>query len=235
MNMDVTIITGASRGIGEAIAKKLATENHFVILLGRDEFKLKSLVNEINSFGNADYFSGDINDIDFIKSVVESVIEKHGRIDHLINNAGIMIIKKIIDASVDEFIQQMNTNVISVFNFTKMVLPYMISQKSGSIINISSLAGKNSFVGGTMYSTTKHALMGFTKSLMLEVREHNIRVAAVCPGSVSTDLLLNSPMNPKDKSKILQPSDIADVVSSIINLPPNALVSEIEIRPTNPN
>lgn len=235
MNMDVTIITGASRGIGEAIAKKLATENHFVILLGRDEFKLKSLVNEINSFGNADYFAGDINDIDFIKSVVELVIEKHGRIDHLINNAGIMIIKKIIDASVDEFIQQMNTNVISVFNFTKMVLPYMISQKSGSIINISSLAGKNSFVGGTMYSTTKHALMGFTKSLMLEVREHNIRVAAVCPGSVSTDLLLNSPMNPKDKSKILQPSDIADVVSSIINLPPNALVSEIEIRPTNPN
>ncbi|MBX2976900.1 MAG: SDR family oxidoreductase [Ignavibacteriaceae bacterium] len=219
-NMDVTIITGASRGIGEAIARKLVIENHLVILLGRDEVKLKSLFNEINSFGSADYFAGDINDVDFIKSVVESVIEKHGRIDHLINNAGIMIIKKIIDASVDEFIQQMNTNVISVFNFTKIVLPYMISQKSGSIINISSLAGKNSFVGGTMYSTTKHALMGFTKSLMLEVREHNIRVAAVCPGSVSTDLLLNSPMNPKDKTKILQPSTTMRLFSSIIKLPP---------------
>lgn len=110
----------------------------------------------------------------------------------------------------------------------------MVKQKSGSIINISSLAGKNGFQYGTTYAATKHAVMGFTKSLLLEVREHNIRVAAVCPGSVVTDMIMNTDMKPGQPEKILDPADVAEVVASIINLPPRALVSEVEIRPTNP-
>jgi 3-oxoacyl-[acyl-carrier protein] reductase len=232
---DVTIITGASKGIGESIAYKFASENHHVVLIGRNEENLKRISNKINTYyGSSEYYAGSVTNVEFIKKSFNQVIERHGRIDHLINNAGIMIIKKFVDASLEEFQSQMETNMYGVFICTKEALPSMIERQTGSIINISSLAGKNNFVGGTMYSTTKHALMGFSKSLMLEVRSYNIRVAIVCPGSVSTDLLLNSPMTPKDKGKILQPEDIAEVVFSIIKLPPRALVSEIEIRPTNP-
>ncbi|MDP2301323.1 MAG: SDR family NAD(P)-dependent oxidoreductase [Ignavibacteria bacterium] len=231
---EVTIITGASKGIGESIAYKFASEDHHVVLIGRNEERLKIVSKKINQTGTSEYYVGSVTDPNFIKNSLTEVIEKHGKIDHLINNAGIMIIKRFEEATLEEFQSQMETNMYGVFICTKEVLPTLIERKSGSIINISSLAGKNNFVGGTMYSTTKHALMGFTKSLMLEVRDHNIRVAVVCPGSVATDLLLNSPITPQNKGKILQPDDVAEVVFSIIKLPPRALVSEIEIRPTNP-
>ena len=109
----------------------------------------------------------------------------------------------------------------------------MIEKKSGAIINIVSLAGKNSFVGGAMYSASKHAALGFTKSLMLEVREFNIRVAAICPGSVDTEFFNGSSMNP-NRDKILKPEDIAETVLLILKLPVRALISEVDIRPTNP-
>jgi 3-oxoacyl-[acyl-carrier protein] reductase len=108
----------------------------------------------------------------------------------------------------------------------------MIQRKSGSIINIASLAGKNSFVGGTMYSATKHALLGFTRSLMLEVRQYDIRVAAVCPGSVYTEF--GSGLQTNRKDYILHIEDVAHAVSAIMKLPVTALMSEIDLRPTNP-
>jgi 3-oxoacyl-[acyl-carrier protein] reductase len=231
---DVTIITGASKGIGEAIAYKLSLDNHHIVLIGRNEENLKRISNKLNLTGSSEYYCGSVTDGNFIKQSFEQVIKNNGKIDHLINNAGIMIIKKFVDASLEEFQSQMETNMYGVFICTKEALPIMIERQTGSVINISSLAGKNNFVGGTMYSTTKHALMGFTKSLMLEVREHNVRVAVVCPGSVATDLLIDSPMSPINRGKILQPGDIAEVVSSIIKMPARALISEIEIRPTNP-
>lgn len=235
MTKEITVITGASKGIGEAIAYKFSKEGHHIVLIGKNEDKLKSVAEKIISMGgSAEFYAGSVSDKTFVDEFTSKVISKYGKIDHLINNAGIMVIKKFVDASIDEFKSQMETNMYGVFLCTKAVVAKMIERKTGSIINISSLAGKNSFVGGTMYSTTKHALMGFTKSLMLELREYNIRVAAVCPGSVKTDLLLNSPMMPQNSEKILQPEDVAEVVLSIIKLPVRALVSEIEIRPSNP-
>ena len=231
----VTVITGASRGIGKAIAIKLANEGHNLALFARNKKLLKEIKNEICS-ENIDVivFAGDVTDKEYVKKSIDKVLKKYGRIDNLINNAGIMIIKKLIDSEFTEFYNQINTNLFAVYHFTKAVLPKMIEHRGGNIINISSLAGKNSFVGGTMYAASKHALQGFSKSLMLEVREYNIRVSLVCPGSVNTDLLVNSAMKPKDQAKILDISDIADTISAIINLPTRALISEVEIRPTNP-
>ncbi|MGK9367587.1 SDR family oxidoreductase [Melioribacter sp. Ez-97] len=235
MKDKVTIITGASRGIGRAIAVRLAEYGGNLILIGRDKSKLDETANFVTEKGGKpSVYAGDVSNKNFIDDTVKDVLNKFGRVDHLINNAGVAIFKKFVDVTIEEFMAQMNVNMYAVFNFTKAVVPYMVQNKSGTIINISSLAGKNPFVYGTTYAATKHALMGFTKSLMLELREHNIRVAAVCPGSVQTDMIIDTPVAPKEISKVLKPEDVAETVAVIINLPQNALVSEIEIRPTNP-
>ncbi len=235
MTKEVAIITGASRGIGRAIAVKLARNNYEVVIFGRDIPKLEEASELLNKYETgALYFDGDVSDIDFVERSVNKVIGKFGRIDHLINNAGYAVFEKFVDSDLDQFKRQIDTNIYGVYNFAKAVVHKMIQQNSGSIINISSLAGKNGFVQGTMYAATKHAVQGFTKSLMLELREHNIRVAAVCPGSVATEMIIDSPMQPSNVDKILRAEDVADVVHSMINLPVRACVSEVEIRPTNP-
>lgn len=233
MKDDLTIVTGASRGIGRAIAIRLAKSGGNLVLIGRDKNKLEETVKIVSEQGvNGVYYTGDVSNKSFIENTVKDVIDKFGKVDNLINNAGVAVFKKFVDTSIDDFMLQMNVNMYAVFNFIKAVVPYMIQNNRGTIINISSLGGKNPFVYGTTYSATKHALMGFTKSLMLELREFNIRVAAVCPGSVQTDMIINTPVAPKEISKVLQPEDVAETVALIINLPRSALVSEIEIRPT---
>jgi len=164
---------------------------------------------------------------------VQKILKGYGKIDHLINNAGMGILNKLVDSTLEEFKQQVDVNLYGVYNFTKAVINHMIENRKGSIINISSLAGKNAFVGGTMYGATKHALMGFTKSLMLEVREYNIRVAAICPGSVDTNFNPNREVIP-EKKNILLSEDVAETVMLVLKMPVRAMVSEIDIRPTNP-
>lgn len=231
---ELSIVTGASRGIGRGIALKLARENHDLMLFGRDVTALKSLKEEVEKIGvSGEIFSGDAADEKFVHDSVNHIIKTHGKVDHLINNAGMGILKKLVDSNLDEFKQQIDVNLYGVYIFSKAVLPNMIKNRNGSIINISSLAGKNAFVGGTMYGATKHGLMGFTKSLMLEVREYNIRVAAICPGSVDTNFNPNRDVIP-EKKNILLSEDVAETVALVIKMPVRAMISEIDIRPTNP-
>ncbi|NWF90629.1 MAG: SDR family oxidoreductase [Ignavibacteriaceae bacterium] len=230
----LSIVTGASRGIGKAIAIRLAKEGHTLMLFGRDHAALEDVRKIVSSLGiESQMFIGDLTDKNFIDNSVNNIIDDYGKIDNLINNAGIGILNKFVESSIDEFKKQMDVNLFAVYNFTKAVVNNMIEHRGGTIINISSLAGKNSFVGGTMYSATKHALMGFTRSLMLELREYNIRVIAICPGSVNTDF------NPKrekvpNSGKILLAEDVAETVAMAIKLPISAMASEIDLRPTNP-
>ncbi len=231
---DVTIITGASRGIGRGVAVRFASEKNKIMLFGRDADALRATRNELKPYGiENEIFTGDVSDADFVNKCVNKIIDKFGRVDHLINNAGTRIFKKVTDATLGEFKKQIDANLYGIFNLTKACLPFMIERKSGSIINIVSLAGKNSFVTGSMYSASKYAALGFTRSLMLEVREYNIRVAAVCPGSVDTQFFDGTDMKP-NRDKILKVEDIAETVLAILKLPPHALISEIDIRPTNP-
>ncbi len=230
----ISIVTGASRGIGRGIAHRLAKEKHNVMIFGRDVSALKKVGKELREFGvETELFAGDVANEKFVNESVETILKEYGKIDHLINNAGVGIMRKVVDASLDDFRKQMDANLFGIFNFTKAVLPSMIKRRSGSIINILSLAAKNAFVGGAMYSATKHAALGFTKSLMLEVREYNIRTAAICPGSVDTEFS-HGEIQSKNIDKILKPEDVAETVIAIINMPPRALISEIDIRPTNP-
>lgn len=234
LGKELSIVTGASKGIGKAIALRLAKENHDVMLFARDVNALQSVKKEIESFGvKAKIFSGDTADQKFVEDSINQILKDHGKVDHLINNAGMGILKKFVDSNLYEFKKQIDVNLYGVYNFTKAVINSMIINRSGSIINISSLAGKNAFIGGTMYGATKHALMGFTKSLMLEVREYNIRVAAICPGSVDTDFNPSRELQ-SAKKNILLAEDVAETVALVIKMPIRALVSEIDIRPTNP-
>lgn len=229
---EVCIVTGASRGIGKAIALKLAGEGKDVMLFGRDIDALKETRKLVKEKGvEADYFSGDVGDVEFVNKSVREIIDKYGKVDILINNAGMGVFKQVMDASLDDFKTQVNANLYGIFNFSKAVLDNMIERKSGAIINIASLAGKNIFAGGSMYSATKHGVKGFTGCLMQEVRQHNIKVAAVFPGSVETDF--HSDGSPGSPNKLM-PEDVAETVSLIIKLPVRALASEIDIRPTNP-
>jgi 3-oxoacyl-[acyl-carrier protein] reductase len=231
---ELSIVTGASRGIGKSIAYKFAEKKHHVMAFGRDVDLLKNVQSEIRGKGvDCEYFSGDVADVKFVNESVNKILNKYGKIDHLINNAGIGIMKKIVDAGLEDFKEQINANLYGVFNFSKAVLPGMIEKRKGSIINIASLAGKNSFVGGAMYSATKHAVLGFARSLMLEVRQYNIKVATICPGSVETNFGSRG-SDPRSKGEILKPEDVAESVMAIINLPVRALISEIDLRPTNP-
>jgi 3-oxoacyl-[acyl-carrier protein] reductase len=231
---ELAVVTGASRGIGKAIALALADENMDVIIFGRDVNALEKVQEEIKSKNvNCEYFSGDVGDEKFVQISIKKITDIYGKIDHLINNAGVGILKKLQESKLDEFKELVNANVYGVYNFSRAAVGNMIKRKKGSIINIVSLAGKNGFIGGTMYGATKHAVLGFTKSLMFEVREYNVRVAAVCPGSVATEFGTGHNLQ-KEIQKVLAPEDVAHAVLSIINLPVRALISEIDLRPTNP-
>lgn len=230
----VAIVTGASRGIGKSISIKLAKEKYDVLIFGRDEKKLKSLKKTLLKIGSkTEYFIGDVADSEFVYNSVNKIIKSHKKIDVLINNAGIAIFELFTDSTLDQFKTQIDANLYGVFNFCKASINHMIKKQNGTIVNIVSQAGKFGFQYGSTYAATKHAVMGFSKSLLLEVRKHNIRVIALCPGSVETEMIAGSPIH-ENINQVLKPQDIADILFASIKLPNRALVSEIDIKPNNP-
>jgi len=144
------------------------------------------------------------------------------------------VLKPIEELTAEDWDTTMATNLRSLYLMTREVLPAMRARKQGAIVNIASLAGRNGFVGGSAYTASKHAVLGFAKSLMLEVRKDNVRVITICPGSVDTSLIRSQGMLSPNIDRILQPEDIADTVLAALALPPRALVSELDVRPTNP-
>ncbi len=226
------LITGASKGIGKTIALSLAKAGMNVVLTARTKSELEKVAQEIESAGGKSLaVPGDVSRAQAVEQVVEKSLETFGKIDVLINNAGMGVFASVDELQIADFDKMFNVNMRGVFLCTRAVLPHMKNRKSGAIINISSLAGKNFFKGGAGYAATKWALNGFTKCLMQEAREFNIRVALICPGSVATGF---SPHTGKDESKLLQAQDVAEAVLTILRLPESSLISEIDLRPTNP-
>jgi 3-oxoacyl-[acyl-carrier protein] reductase len=227
----VALVTGASKGIGRAIASALAKEGAQVVLVARSKEQLISASKELSDLGlKASSEVADITDPSQVERVVKSTVSQFGRLDILVNNAGMGYFKPALEMSLREFDEMWNLNMRAVFVATKAALPHMIANKWGTIINISSLAGKNGFKGGTGYGATKWALRGFASSLMLEVREHNVRVITIFPGSVDTFF---SAVN-KRGERITQPEDVASAVVFAVTAPERSMFSEIDLRPTNP-
>ena len=237
IDQKVALITGASRGIGRAVAHKFAKEGMAVALTARDESLLKNVSDEISARGGMQPLEipADLRDISQISTIPKRVLNEWGRIDILVNNAGLGYLKPFLEIKPEEFQEMLDVNLRAVFLLTQDVLPHMIKRKSGNIINIASLAGKNGFKTGTGYAATKWALRGFAQCLMLEVREFDIRVITIFPGSVETGFGIRgvSPTGTPSQNKI-QSVDVAETAYLAINMPERTMISEIDMRPSNP-
>lgn len=228
----LVLVTGAGKGIGRAIAASLASEGAHLLLNARTANDLTKLKREIEATGGrAESFPGDIMKDEIREAIFADIEKRFGRLDVLVNNAGMGRFSPVRSMPVTDLDAMWNLNMRALFQCTKAALIPMERQKSGTIVNIASLAGKNAFVGGAGYAATKWALLGFSRSLMLEEREFNIRVITICPGSVDTDF---SPHDTSKREKILAPSDVARTVVLALSMPDRAMVSEIDIRPTVP-
>jgi 3-oxoacyl-[acyl-carrier protein] reductase len=229
------LVTGATEGIGRATAFALGRAGYRVGVCARTEAKVRQLVDELGGEGiEAAGAPADVGNPEDTARMVEEVKRALGEIDVLVNNAGVLIAKPFEELTLEEWDATQNTNVRSLYLVTRAVLPSMRQRQQGSIINVASLAGRNGFVGGTAYTASKHAVLGFSRSLMLEVRKDNIRVIAICPGSVDTSMMRHQPMLKAEPSRILQPEDVASTILHALTLPERALVSELDVRPTNP-
>lgn len=225
----VALVTGGSRGIGRAIAQRLATLGASVAICGREGTALQSAAADLEKLGARAFFR--LTDVSKASQVSELVAETEaalGSISILVNNAGIGLFGPAHEKTEADWDRVVNTNLKSVFLVSRAVVPSMIRRGSGDIINISSLAGRNTFAGGGIYCASKWGLMGLSGCMMEDLRGHGIRVSVVCPGSVATEF---SGSRPKDPGKALYPEDVAHAVEAIVTQRPGSVVSEIQLRP----
>ncbi len=227
----VAVITGAGRGIGAAIAHKLSYLGATAVLCGRTRERLESTAETIaQAGGKAQIVPCDVTELQSVEGAAKRVEALLGRVDILVNNAGIGGFGgPLHQLPPDTWDQILNTNLRGVYYAVRAFAPLMIRARSGHIINISSLAGKNALPNGAAYAASKWGLNGLSYSLAEELRGHDIRVAVICPGSTNTDL---SPHAGKDQAKMLQPEDVARTVAMLVTQSPQSFVSEILLRPT---
>lgn len=229
------IITGAGRGIGRATALALANEGVAVGLIARTEEELERVVQEIRSLrGRAAYAVADVSDATAVEAAVARLTEELGTVDILINNAGIGKYGKFLELEAADWQAMLNVNLMGMVHMTKAVLPQMIEKKQGDIVNISSSSGLRGTSGSSAYSASKFAVLGMSEALMQEVRKHNVRVFALAPSRVVTDMTDSGFESEEEKEKFMQPEDIADYIVSQLKLHPRIFIPTSSQWATNP-
>lgn len=237
MNLSIStcVVTGATEGIGRAIAFALGRRGARLAICARTSKKVDATAAELRQAGvTAVGAACDVGDQRQVQRFAELVHRELGPVDVLINNAGLGYFVDVEETTVEQFDHTFAVNVRGIFLMTKAFLPDMQQRQHGDIVNIASLAGRNPVAGGAAYAASKHAVLGFSKSLMLEVRKHNIRVIAICPGSVATPSFGRGPGRHEHPEKRLQPEDVAHAVVATLEVADRAMISEVDIRPTNP-
>jgi NADP-dependent 3-hydroxy acid dehydrogenase YdfG len=237
----VIIITGASSGMGEAAAKHLSALGATVVLGARRAERIEKLAKEINDNGSkALAIAVDVTQRDQVKKLVDATVQQFGRVDVLLNNAGIMPLSLMERLHVDEWDKMIDVNLKGVLNGIAAVLPYMKEQKSGQIINTSSVAGHKVFSGSAVYSATKFAVRALTEGLRMELKPYNIRTTIVCPGAVKTELLehiTDAAVRQANEDYVgtvgISPDSFARVVAFAISQPEDVDINEIIFRPTS--
>lgn len=233
MENKVAVVTGGTKGIGRAIAESLLKAGAAVFICARDKVELKRALEQLSTLGKVDGEVCDVRSEAQVEMMLKECERVFGGVDVLVNNAGIGIIGKTVEEmSAAEFEQTLQTNLFGVFYCCHHAIPMLKRRGGGYIINISSLAGQNAHPRMAAYNASKFGLNGFTEALMQEVRAENIKVTAICPGSVNTYFGGDQPSS--DKAWQIQPDDIAQVVIDLLNMDERALPSKIEIRPANP-
>jgi NADP-dependent 3-hydroxy acid dehydrogenase YdfG len=225
----VALVTGGSRGIGRAIAMMLAEMGAEVAICGRDGKKLQATGNELESVSkNCLWQVADVTRSEDVAILVSATESKLGPIAVLVNNAGIGLFGPAHEKTEADWDKVLSTNLKSVFLVSRAVVPSMIQQGGGDIINISSLAGRNTFAGGGLYCASKWGVQGLSGCMAEDLREYGIRVSVICPGSVATDF---SGRGSKDNAKALQAEDVAHAVMAVVTQRTGSFLSEIHLRP----
>ena len=231
----LAVVTGGTQGIGWALVDALAKRGAAVAFCSRNGAAAEDLAHDLRALGVRTVgAASDIRDEAQVAEFAERVLREAGRPTILVNNAGIGHFGPVTEMTAAAWDDVMATNLRGMFLMTRAFLPAMLARGSGDVVNIASLAGRNGIANGAAYSASKHGVIGFSKSLLLEVRTHGVRVMTVCPGSVDTPFFdAETPFDP-DRGRILHPEDVAKVVLDALELPVRALVSELDIRPANP-
>lgn len=231
----VALVTGGSRGIGLAIARGLAAEGVNVAVTGRSAAHLASARRLIESSGPgaAETLLSDVRRYDQVDNAVTATVARFGGLDIVVNNAGVGMFSDVADMTPEQWAEVVDTNLTGVFNVCHAAIPHLRRRGGGFIVNISSLAGKNSFTGGAAYCASKAGLNAFSEALMQEVRYDNIRVSYVMPGSVATEF--NNGDAAKGADWKIASDEVAEVVVNLLRHNPRSLPSRVELRPSKPH
>jgi 3-oxoacyl-[acyl-carrier protein] reductase len=230
----VGVVTGGTKGIGRAIAAALLKEGARVVVCSRSEADVERCVRELGK-DRAGRIAGracDVGRYDEVQKLIALAVQKFDGIDFLVNNAGVGVFGSVADISPDQWRQVLDTNLTGVYHCCHAAIPYMKRRGGGYIINISSLAGKNPFKGGSAYNASKFGLNGFSEAIMQDLRYDNIRVSYVMPGSVNTQFAGHENTTSNDWK--LAPEDVAQVVVDLLHHDPRCLPSCVEMRPSKP-
>ncbi|WP_207495116.1 3-ketoacyl-ACP reductase [Aridibaculum aurantiacum] len=231
----IALVTGAGKGIGRAIAIALANEGVNVGLLARTEKDVQAVAEELRAIGvKAAPVVADISNRQAVETAVQQVHDQLGNIDILINNAGTGSFGKFLELEPEQWEQQVRVNLFGVYYATRAVLPQMIERKTGDIVNISSTAGKTGAAVTSAYSASKFGVFGLSESLMQEVRKHGIRVTALAPSTIVTELANSNNLITGDPERVMHPEDFAELIVAQLKLPRRVLVKEASIFSTNP-
>ncbi|MFZ0633859.1 MAG: SDR family oxidoreductase [Acidobacteriaceae bacterium] len=237
LDSQIAVVTGAGRGAGEAIARKLAAMGAHVVLVARDGVSLATVEQKIQKAGGrATSLPCDLLDPDAVTQLGERIIREFQRCDILVNDAGLGLEgKPLHETPPNAWDRVLNTNLRGPYLMIRALAPLMIQARSGHIINISSLAGRNPLPNGAAYAASKWGLNGLTYSVAEELRQHNVRVSVIAPGSINTEFMDHQGQGArsgKDPKKKLQPDDVAGVVAMLVTQAPQAFISEVLMRPT---
>lgn len=235
LNKKVVIITGASKGIGRECTRLFLKKGAKVVMVSRNKNELEEALKKINqNNGENLLIEADISNPESAELIVSSTLEKYGTIDILVNNAAQFGSFKLQEISLEDFDRIMNTNIRAVVQLTKLVSQTMIRNSSGTIINVSSTAGKRGYIGGLAYACSKFALNGFSECIAKELRQFNIRVITITPSSVDIRELPESELSESGKGILMRMEDVAESILLAVNLPHRTMVKDIELWGTNP-
>lgn len=226
----VAIVTGSTKGIGLAIVERMINEGMSVVVNSRTADDVQAVTDGLGN--KAIGIACDVADPEACARLVEETVERFGQLDILVNNAGLGVFKPISEMSIEEWQLQINVNLGAVFYLSKAALPYLSASGDGFIINIGSLASRNTFASGTGYNASKFGLLGMSEAMMLDVRHDDVRVSIVMPGSVNTHF--NNHEMSAERSWKLEADDCALAVMQLLEFPKEAHVSRVEMRPSQP-
>ncbi len=224
------MVTGAGRGIGRAIALLAAENGCRTMLASRSADQLAAVQGEIVARGGqASRLRTDLARQEDMAALVQQTLDRFGAIDFLVNNAGWGIKANVAKARVPDWERTLRINLLAPMILSQLVLPTLVARQSGAVVNIASISGRAGQGGSAAYAASKAGLIAFSQSLFEEVREHNIKVAAIIPGFVDTGMI--PPVRHLDRSRMIQPEDVAQAVLFVLTTPPTACPVEITVRP----